>query len=70
MTTFEKLDTVALLKKIPEKGLDKGQVGTIVEQLDENIFEVEFTNSKGETLITLPLSSSDLMLLHFEKVST
>lgn len=70
MDKLKVLDTVALLKAIPEKPLFKGQVGTIVEQLDENTFEVEFSNKKGETLITTPIKRSDLMLLHFDTVLT
>lgn len=59
-------DVVALLKDIPNKKLLKGQVGTAVEQLDENVFEVEFINSKGETVALEPIHSNDLFLLHFE----
>ncbi|WKN42116.1 DUF4926 domain-containing protein [Tunicatimonas pelagia] len=60
------LDVVALLKDIPEEKLVKGQVGTVVEELDEAVYEIEFANKQGETLVNLALSSEDLMLLHFE----
>ena len=63
---FRIFDVVALLKDFPERKLVKGQVGTIVEQLDENVFEVEFINKKGETLSLETLKDSDLFLLHFE----
>ena len=45
MTTnnFKLLDTVALIKDVPEKGLLKGQVGAVIEQWNEDVFEVEFT---------------------------
>lgn len=66
MAYFKLLDVVALLRNVPEKKLIKGQVGTIVEILDENAFEVEFINSKGETKTTEALKDSDLFLLHFE----
>jgi hypothetical protein len=59
-------DVVALLRSIPEKKLIVGQVGTVVEILDENVYEVEFANRKGETLVTLPLRKKDIMLLHYE----
>ena len=65
MQAFKILDVVALLNDVPEKKLSKGQVGTIVEQLDDNIFEVEFTNKNGETLTIESFQGSDLML-HFE----
>ncbi len=35
------LDVVALTKDIPESGLLRGQVGTVVESLGPDIFEVE-----------------------------
>lgn len=69
MDTFKELDTVALLRAIPEKKLSKGQAGTIAEKLDPSSFEVEFSNAKGETIATLPLKEKDLILLHFEPVS-
>jgi hypothetical protein len=64
--SFKTFDVVALLRDLPEKSLVRGQVGTIVEQLDENVFEVEFANKKGETLSVETLRDSDLFLLHFE----
>ena len=60
------LDVVALLKEIPGKKLTKGQVGTIVESLDEGVYEVEFTDKKGKTITSLALKTQDMMLLHFE----
>jgi hypothetical protein len=59
-------DVVALLKDIPQKNLSKGQVGTAVEQLDDNVFEIEFVNTKGETLALEAVHTADLFLLHFE----
>ena len=43
------LDVVALLEDLPELGLYRGQVGTIVEEYEPNVFEVEFSemNRKG-----------------------
>jgi hypothetical protein len=64
--SFKIFDVVALLRDLPEKKLVRGQVGTIVELLDENVFEVEFINKKGETLSLETLKDSDLFLLHFE----
>ena len=60
------LDVVALLSDLPRKKLLKGQVGTVVEQLDENVFEVEFVNTNGETLALEEIHSDNLFLLHFE----
>ena len=40
------LDSVALTQDLPEHGLLRGQVGTIVETLG-NAFEVEFASADG-----------------------
>jgi hypothetical protein len=66
MNNLNELDTVALLKPMPQEGLSKGQVGTIVQELDGDTFEVEFTGEKGQTLMTIAVGNSNLMLLHFE----
>lgn len=60
------LDVIALLKDIPGKKLAKGQVGTIVEVLDGEVYEVEFANKKSQTTASLRLKTRDMMLLHFE----
>jgi Domain of unknown function (DUF4926) len=60
------LDTVAILKDVPERKIVFGQVGTIVEELAEGVFEVEFANKFGETISEFAVKSEDLMLLHYE----
>ena len=60
------LDVVALLNDQLGKKLLRGQVGTVVEQLDENVFEVEFVNTKGETIALEEIHADNLFLLHFE----
>ena len=66
MNTIKLLDTVALLKSIPGKKLEKGQVGTVVEILDKGVYEVEFCDNKGQTLAMIALQSEDLLLLYYE----
>lgn len=66
-TRLKILDVVALLNDLTPRKLSKGQVGTIVDQLDENIFEVEFIDTKtGSTIAVETINSKDLILLHFE----
>jgi hypothetical protein len=60
------LDVVALTKDIPEGGLLRGQVGTVVETLGQDRFEVEFLDNEGRTYATLPLNSSQLLVLHYQ----
>lgn len=65
---FELLDVVALTKDVPERGLVRGQVGTIVEMLAEDVFEVEFSDDEGRTYAMLPLKESELLRLVYEPV--
>jgi len=61
--TLHLLDVVALLEDLPERGLVRGQVGTVVEVLD-GAFEIEFSDDRGRTYAQLALSSEQLLVLH------
>ncbi len=63
---FKLLDVVALSENLPKEGLLKGHVGTIVENLRDDYFEVEFSNDKGVTYSLISLKSSQLIQLHFK----
>lgn len=63
-TKFKLLDVVALLKE--RDNLVIGQVGTVVEIFDDDNFEVEFSNIKGETISTVSVNAKDMLLLHYE----
>jgi Domain of unknown function (DUF4926) len=58
------LDVVALTKDLPERGLRRGQVGTVVELLDPDVFEVEFSDNQGRSYATLALKADQLLVLH------
>ncbi|MYC77495.1 DUF4926 domain-containing protein [Candidatus Poribacteria bacterium] len=60
------LDTVALLEDIPTLRLYRGQVGTVVEEYESDVFEVEFSDSKGRTYALETLPASQLMVLQYE----
>lgn len=60
------LDVVALTEDIPAHDLRRGQVGTVVEMLSSDIFEVEFIDNDGRTYATLPLQSRQLLVLHYQ----
>ena len=60
------LDVVALTEDIPGSGLLRGQVGTVVESLGPGVFEVEFVDNDGRTYATVPLKSSQLLVLHYQ----
>jgi len=69
MSQVKLLDTVALLKDLPEYGLVKGQIGVAVEELAPKVFEVAFANIQGETLAMLPLQTEFLMVLYYDSVA-
>ena len=60
------LDVVALTQELPEKALQLGQVGTIVEVLAPDVYEVEFANSEGRTYAELAVNAEKLLVLHYE----
>jgi hypothetical protein len=59
------LDIVALRESLPDKNLCAGQVGTIVEYLAPDVFEVEFSDDDGQTYAMLPLKSDQLLKLYY-----
>lgn len=60
------LDVVALTFDLPEHGLRRGQVGTVVELLGPNAFEVEFSDDEGHTYASLGLPADQMMVLHYQ----
>ena len=64
---IEMLDTVALLRDIPEAQLVQGQVGTVVETLGASAYEVEFCGEDGRAYATLGIEAKDLMILHYSQ---
>lgn len=61
---IELLDTVALAIDIPSRNLKQGEVGTVVELLDPDVFEVEFSDDEGETYAEFAVRRDQLILLH------
>jgi hypothetical protein len=55
---FRELDTVVLIRDLPEHGLRAGDLGAIVQLYDTDNFEVEFVTASGRTqaLVTLPVT--------------
>jgi hypothetical protein len=58
------LDTVALLEDVPERKLKRGEVGTVVEILAPDVFEVEFCDDEGQTYAELALRGDQFVTLH------
>jgi hypothetical protein len=62
------LDVVALTEDLPERGLYRGQVGTVVEVLGSGVFEVEFSDDEGRSYAFVALRADQLLVLHYEPV--
>ena len=58
-------ESVALLTERPTDGLSHGQVGTVVEALDEDSALVEFSDDQGRAYAVVPCDYADLMVLHY-----
>lgn len=57
------LDVVATLQDFPERNVARGQVGTIVEELDGNNVLVEFSDMEGVAYAIAPIPVAMLMEL-------
>jgi len=66
MAEIEMLSVVALLEDVPERGLLRGQVGTVIESLAPGVYEVEFSDDSGQTCASLGFRSDQLIRLHHE----
>ena len=57
-TIFRELDTVVLIRDVPEAGLRSGDLGAVVQVYGDEALEVEFVTAAGRTqaLLTLPIT--------------
>jgi Domain of unknown function (DUF4926) len=60
------LDVVALLEDLPELSLVRGQVGTIVEEYEPDVFEIEFSDINVRAYAIETLNSAQLLVLHHQ----
>ncbi len=60
------LDVVALLADRPADALARGQVGTVVESLDDQTVLVEFSDDEGRAYAITPCLRNSLLILHYE----
>jgi hypothetical protein len=59
------LDVVALLADVPGERLARGQVGTVVEQLDDKALLVEFSDDIGRAYVIASCQRSELLVIHY-----
>lgn len=67
MDNIELLDVVALTQDLDSEGLRRGEVGTVVEQWKDGVFEVEFSDNTGKAYAFAALRPEQMMKLHFRK---
>ena len=65
---IRELDVVALTEDVTKQGLVSGQVGTVVEVLEDGVFEVEFSDDAGKAYAMTSLKKEQLMVLHYAPV--
>ncbi len=58
------LEAVALTEDLPERKLRAGEVGTVVELLGRDAYEVEFCSERGETYAEIALRGRQIIPLH------
>ena len=68
MTGIEIHSVVALLEDLPEQGLVRGQVGTVVETWAPGVYEVEFCDDNGKTYAMVAVKAEQLMRLYHNPV--
>jgi hypothetical protein len=66
MADIELLSVVALIEDLPEEGLVRGQVGTVVENWAPGVSEIEFCDDTGRAYAMVALKAEQLMRLHYE----
>lgn len=62
------LDVVALTQDLPELQLYRGQVGTIVEQYEAEVFEVDKSDLTGQAYAIETLNATVLMVLYHQAI--
>lgn len=58
--SFALLDTVVLIRDMPEHGLRAGDLGAVVEVYERDGVEVEFVRASGDTKALVTLKTADL----------
>jgi hypothetical protein len=66
---IRELDSVVLMRDLPEHGLRAGDVGVVVHVYGEGIgFEVEFVTGDGKTVAVVTLSRDEVRLIGKEEI--
>ena len=63
MIKAELFDVVELLNAFPDRQLQAGMQGAVVECYENNIYEVEFADRNGETIALCTLSPEQFLVV-------
>ena len=67
---INELDTVALLRDLPEYALTKGDLGTVVHvYADGKAYEVEFMTLTGDTIGVVTLEANDVRPINEREIA-
>lgn len=61
--TYDLLESVVLVRDLPEHGLKKGDLGAVVELYPPDGLEVEFVRASGRTQVVVTVRSQDVRKL-------
>ena len=67
MDEIKLLDVVALTENLQSEGLRRGEVGTVVEKWNDDVFEIEFSDDTGKAYAFAAVPAEKLMKLYFRK---
>jgi hypothetical protein len=59
------LDAVTVIEDLPEFGLKRGEVVTVVDAWKDGAFKVEFSDESGEAYAFVALQAEKLMPLYY-----
>jgi len=62
---IEKLDVVAILEDLPELGISRGDIATVLEEVSEKIFLLEISDRNGKTISMIELPQKSIMKLNY-----
>ena len=59
------LDPVAVIEDIPDHGIRRGEVGTVVDEWKDGAYEVEFADETGQAYLFVAITADKLMPLYY-----
>jgi len=66
---IKELETVVLLRDLPEHDLNRGDIGAVVHRYSGgNAFEIEFVTGEGHTIAVVTLDDRDVRPMHANEI--